>query len=355
MESNVEYQPCQGQEFKAIMATLAQHPLAAKLFPHLSAEALQQHFLAYDSIHSFQSDAMYRACQYLLQNTVATFTCTGQEHLDGHPSLFISNHRDIVVDSLLLQYQLITLGLDTTHIVIGSNLYEMPLMSQLAKVNKMIGIPRASGGKAFYNSMMQLSALLRSIVCGQGQSVWIAQRNGRTKNGIDQTEPALIKMIASTGSDPVTALHTMHIIPLSISYQWEPCAPQKARELCLRQQGPYAKTPGEDTQSILNGLTSFKGDIHLTVCPPLTLAELQATQGQPRAVARLIDSRIALGYHLFDNNTFADTLLNGNPLPDTPAAQQFLHHLDQACAQHPDLPNYRQTLLSIYAGPLHNR
>jgi len=332
------------------MAQLADHPLAAKLFPHLSAEALKQHFMAYDGIPAFQSDAMMRACRYMLQHTVTSFTCSGQQHLDGTPTLFISNHRDIVLDSLLLQYQLITLGLDTTHTVIGSNLYEMPLMAQLARVNKMIGIPRHSGGKAFYHSMMQLSALLRQLVCDQHQSVWIAQRNGRTKDGIDRTDPALVKMIARSGSDPVSALHSLHITPLSISYQWEPCGPQKARELCLRRQGPYTKIPGEDTQSILSGLTAFKGHIHLTVCPPLTLSELQATQGQPAHVARLIDSRIALGYHRFDTATFAAHLLAGTLLPSTPPAQQFLHYLDQACASNPGLPHYRRTLLSIYAG-----
>lgn len=355
MEPNDEYYSCQGQEFKAIMATLAEHPLAAKLFPSLSAEALKEHFLAYDGIRAFQSDAMFRASQYMMQQTISSFTCSGQEYLDGQPSLFISNHRDIVVDSLLLQYQLIALGLDTTHIVIGSNLYEMPLMTQLAKVNKMVGIPRVSGGKAFYNSMMQLSVLLRRLVCDHGQCVWIAQRNGRTKDGIDRTDPALVKMIARSGPDPVSALHSMHIIPLSVSYEWEPCAPQKARELCLRRQGPYTKAPGEDTQSILDGLTAFKGQVHLTVCPPLTLAEIQSLQGDPARVAALIDRRIAQGYRLFDNSRFADELLAGRPFPDTPAAHRFAQYLDQACAQYPLGPDYRQTLLSIYAGPLQNR
>ncbi|MBR1834583.1 MAG: 1-acyl-sn-glycerol-3-phosphate acyltransferase [Bacteroidales bacterium] len=334
------------------MAALADQPLAAKLFPDLSHEALKQRFLAYDGVRSFQSDAMYRACQYLIQTTITDFSCSGTQYLDGQPSLFISNHRDIVVDSLLLQYQLVTQGLDTSYIVIGSNLFEMPLMAQMAKVNKMIGIPRASGGKAFYNSMMQLSRLLRTLVVGQGQSVWIAQRNGRTKDGIDHTDPALIKMISRSDPDPVRALETLHIVPLSISYEWEPCAPQKARELLLSAQGPYTKQPGEDTQSILSGLSAPKGHVHLTVCQPLSSTELEELHGSPDGVASLIDSRIAQGYTIYDNSRLAAALLAGSPIKHTPQLLRFEHYLDEACSRYPLGPDIRQTLLGIYAAPL---
>ncbi len=337
------------------MDTLSRHPLAAKLFPGLSAEALHQHFQDYHDVDSFQADAMYRACQYLIQNTVSSFTCSGQEYLDGTPSLFISNHRDIVVDSLLLQYQLVTLGHPTTHIVIGANLFEMPLMAQLAKVNKMITIPRGGGLKSYYSNLMQLSSLLHSLVVGQGQSVWIAQRNGRTKDGIDRTEPALVKMISSTGTDPVQTLAAMHIVPLSISYQWEPCAPLKARELCLRQQGPYTKAPGEDTESIVSGITQHKGHVHLAVCPPLTLAELQATQGNPHSVADLIDSRINQAYCIHDTNQAAALMLKGQSIQHLPVAAQFTDYIHQACLRYPLGPQYRHTLLSIYANPCLNR
>ena len=117
------------------MNGLAGNELALKLFPELTAEALKERFAAYDSIRTFQGDVMYRGCRFMMAQTMETFTCSGQEYLDGKPCLFISNHRDIVVDSMMLQYQLITLGLDTTYLVVGSNLYEMPLMAQLAKVN----------------------------------------------------------------------------------------------------------------------------------------------------------------------------------------------------------------------------
>ena len=354
MELSEETYSCQPQEFKAIMDALSDHPMALKLFPELSAEAIKQRFLAYDGIRAFQSDAMYRATQFVIRQTIGSFTCSGPEYLDGRPALFISNHRDIVVDSLLLQYQLLSLGHDTTHIVIGSNLFEMPLMAQMAKVNKMIAIPRTGGLKAYYSNLMQLSTLLRSLITLKGQSVWIAQRNGRTKDGIDHTDPALIKMIAATGSDPVHALADMNIVPLSISYQWEPCAPLKARELCLRSRGPYQKAPGEDSQSIVSGITEYKGDVHLAVCPPLTLSELQSTQGHPDQVAALVDSRINQAYKMFDTNQMAARLLQSDTIADFPQAEQFNHYIEQACLRYPLGPEYRQTLLSIYANPLKN-
>ena len=334
------------------MNGLAGNELALKLFPELTAEALKERFAAYDSIRTFQGDVMYRGCRFMMAQTMETFTCSGQEYLDGKPCLFISNHRDIVVDSMMLQYQLITLGLDTTYLVVGSNLYEMPLMAQLAKVNKMIGIARGGGRKAYYRSLMELSTVLRQIVVSEGHSAWIAQRNGRTKDGCDQTDPALVKMIAATGDDPVKGLVSMNIVPLSISYEWEPCAAQKAREVCLRRKGPYEKVPGEDSQSIINGIMDFKGKVHLSVCKPLEPSEIEATKGVPAAVAALIDSRIAEGYRLFDTNRMAAALLKGEPLPESQESERFVKYLEKTCEKYPLGPEYRQTLLEIYANPI---
>ena len=305
------------------MNGLAGNELALKLFPELTAEALKERFAAYDSIRTFQGDVMYRGCRFMMAQTMEAFTCSGQEYLNGKPCLFISNHRDIVVDSMMLQYQLITLGLDTTYLVVGSNLYEMPLMAQLAKVNKMIGIARGGGRKAYYRSLMELSTVLRQIVVSEGHSAWIAQRNGRTKDGCDQTDPALVN-----------------------------CAAQKAREVCLRRKGPYEKVPGEDTQSIINGIMDFKGKVHLSVCKPLEPSEIKATKGVPAAVAALIDSRIAEGYRLFDTNRMAAALLKGEPLPESQESERFVKYLDEACEKYPLGPEYRQTLLEIYANPI---
>jgi hypothetical protein len=159
-------------------------------------------------------------------------------------------------------------------------------------------------------------------------------------------------MIAATGDDPVKGLDSMNIVPLSISYEWEPCAAQKAREVCLRRKGPYEKVPGEDTQSIINGIMDYKGKVHLSVCKPLEPSEIEATNGIPAAVAALIDSRIAEGYRLFDTNRMAATLLKGEPLPESQESERFVKYLDEACEKYPLGPEYRKTLLEIYANPI---
>ena len=346
-----KYYPYQGEEFRQVMAALAEHRIAQSLFPELSQDDLRRRFVAYRDVRDFQADAMYRGCRYVVEHTMSQFTWSGAEHLDGSPSLFISNHRDIVLDTMLLQYLLISLGRDTTHVVVGTNLFEMPLMAQMARVNKMFGIDRGGNRMEYYQSLIEMSAYLRHLVTERRESAWIAQRNGRTKDGIDRTDPALLKMIAATGnpSDPVGALHAMHIVPLCVSYEWEPCGRQKAREVCLRRQGPYVKAPGEDTQSIVNGIMDFKGRVHLSVCPPLTLDELATTDGDFHQVAALIDRRIAQGRTTFDNNRIAKAMLVGTPLPDSKATADFQRYIDDACAQYPDCDNYRTTLLQIYA------
>ena len=346
-----KYYPYQGEEFRQVMAALAEHRIAQSLFPELSQDDLRHRFAAYRDVHDFQADAMYRGCRYVVEHTMSQFTWSGVEHLDGSPSLFISNHRDIVLDTMLLQYLLISIGRDTTHVVVGTNLFEMPLMAQMARVNKMFGIDRGGNRMEYYQSLIEMSAYLRHLVTERRESAWIAQRNGRTKDGIDRTDPALLKMIAATGnpSDPVGALHAMHIVPLCVSYEWEPCGRQKAREVCLRRQGPYVKAPGEDTQSIVNGIMDFKGRVHLSVCPPLTLDELATTDGDFHQVAALIDRSIAQGRTTFDNNRIAKAMLDGTPLPDSKATADFQRYIDNACAQYPDCDNYRTTLLQIYA------
>ena len=346
-----KYYPYQGEEFRQVMAALAEHRIAQSLFPELSQDDLRRRFAAYRDVRDFQADAMYRGCRYVVEHTMSQFTWLGAEHLDGSPSLFISNHRDIVLDTMLLQYLLISIGRDTTHVVVGTNLFEMPLMAQLARVNKMFGIDRGGNRMEYYQSLIEMSAYLRHLVTERRESAWIAQRNGRTKDGIDRTDPALVHMIAATGgeTDAVGALDAMHIVPLCISYEWEPCGWQKAREVCLRRKVPYVKMPGEDTQSIVSGMKDYKGHVHLTVCPPIRRDELLATGGDSHKVAELIDQRINEGRHVFDNNRIAKAMLTGAPLPEGEATAAFQRYVDDACAQYPIGDDFRTTLLQIYA------
>ncbi len=362
MEDFRSYYPYKGQEFKEALQQLVEsqyYPsLAPKLFPEYSIEDLKHKILELSNVDQFQAFVMFRVCQHIIHNTMAGFTYSGLENIIGKPCLFISNHRDITVDAVMTEYILIANRRKSSHVVIGSNLFEMPLMTLLARLNKMFAIGRGGSPKEFYSSLMTMSRYIRHLITCRCESVWIAQRNGRTKDGMDHTDPALVKMIAASGNrhNPAQALVEMNIVPISISYEWEPCGLLKAREVCLRQQGPYSKIPGEDTQSIITGITDFKGRVHLAFCKSLLPQELESAKGNYKVFANIIDERISQSYHLWPNNYIAHDLMTGNATDSnhysTEERQQFLHYLDKACQQYP-IPGFRGTLLGIYGGAVH--
>lgn len=342
------------QSFKETVKAFVEHEmfdkLVVRLFPDTPKEELKGLLMGMEGVDQFQSMFMYRGCQWVIKNTMSQFTYSGTEHLDSTPRLFISNHRDIVLDAMMLQYILVEQGLATSHVVIGANLMEVPIMPILARLNKMYSIGRGGNLMEYYRCLMAMSQQMRQWVVEQGESVWIAQRNGRTKDGIDRTDPALVKMIASSRKekDPVGALAAMHITPVSVSYEWEPCAALKAREMCLSQQGVYTKAPGEDTQSVMSGIVDYKGHVHFTICQPLSYEELADVEGEYHAVAKLIDRRIAEGYHLTANNRIAKQLLEGTTPEDTPELHTFQTYIEETCRQYPLGEDFRQRLLEIY-------
>ena len=358
MDWKAEEHTTSTQWFSETLRAFVEHEmfdmLAVRLFPDTPKEELKGRMLALKSVEEFQSVFMYRACQWVIEKTMSDFTYSGTEWLDGSPRLFISNHRDIVLDAMMLQYILVGQGLATSHVVIGANLFEIPIMPLMARLNKMYSIGRGGNHREYYRGLITMSQQLRQWVAEQGESVWIAQRNGRTKDGIDRTEAALVKMISKSGDgdDPVEALAAMNITPVSVSYEWEPCAAWKAREMCLSQLGSYTKAPGEDMQSVLSGIQDFKGHVHFTICKPLSHEELEQTAGKYDAVATLIDHRIAEGYHLWENNRIAKQMLAGEEIEETAESRAFAAYVEETCSRFSLGEEFRQRLLGIYAGGL---
>ncbi|MBO4599582.1 MAG: 1-acyl-sn-glycerol-3-phosphate acyltransferase [Bacteroidales bacterium] len=346
----------EGQDFKEVMRALVEHEMfaaiAMRLFPETPLGELKRQLMAMESVGEFQSTFMYRGCQWVIENSMTSFTYDGVENLGDRPNLFVSNHRDIVLDAMMLQYILVNEGRETSRVVIGANLFEIPIMPALARLNKMYSIGRGGNKREYYRSLLEMSQHLRKWVVERGESVWIAQRNGRTKDGIDHTEPALVKMIASSGKEkePVGALQEMNITPVSVSYEWEPCAAMKARELCLSREGEYVKAPGEDMQSVFSGIKDFKGRVHFSIGKPLEAEEIAAAHGNHLTIAALIDRRIADGYKLWHNNYMAKEMLSGRkPEGEEGEVAAFEKYVEDACQQYPLGEEFRQRLLSIYA------
>jgi hypothetical protein len=231
----------------------------------------------------------------------------------------------------------------------------------------MFRVERPGGDlKEFYRKSLHLSEYIRYTIKEKKQSVWIAQRNGRTKNGIDATDQGIIKMFCmSEPHNKIKALADLHIAPVAISYEWEPCDILKALELYESQYTRYTKKPGEDLNSILTGIMQQKGRVHIELCQPISVAELSAFENQTnneyhKSVAKLIDRRINTNYRLYPNNYIAHDLLYGNTKyhdmytdEQYEAFQKRLSKLDKydTC----DIDRLKEIFVGIYSNPVENR
>jgi hypothetical protein len=227
----------------------------------------------------------------------------------------------------------------------------------------MFKVIRSANAKEFYTNSMRLSAYIHHALREKRESVWIAQRNGRTKDGIDATDQGIVKMsYMSCTERPVTALAELNIVPVAVSYQWEPCDVQKATELCcLRRTGSYTKKPDEDLNSILSGIRQFKGKVHFAVCEPLTeddfmpFGELAGNKFNKQA-ASLIDERIRKNYRLTCNNYIACDILSKSSKYAAHYTDEekalFAAHFEKATANAEDKQLFGDIFLGIYAHPV---
>ena len=325
------------------------------IYPDMSADEGRERLLACHTIHQFQATFMNDAIRRIIAETITEFTFSGLNNLRrGEPYLFVSNHRDITLDAFLLQYLLIHHRGDTSHIVFGENLLSLPIIEVLFRSNKLIRMERGGSPRAFYNSLHHLSEYINYLIADQRHSVWIAQKNGRAKDGVDRTAPAVVKMF-TLGSPlpPQEALDRLHIVPMSISYEWDPCDTMKATELALSRQGTYHKAEGEDLRSVVTGIIGAKGHVHLHIGTPLKAKELKPSTGEDlfEHVAEVIDRRIADGYRLMGTNYAAHSLLTGRLHPGR-YTQRTLDRLKVRAAALPT-DEMRRLLLEAYAAPVY--
>ncbi len=312
--------------------------IASYVFPDKSIQDTRDIVTKIRTIVEFQTCIMKAFNEQVIERSITEFTAEGIEHLDKDVSyLYVSNHRDIVLDSSLLQYALYLHGFPTTEITFGANLMCTPLVIDIGKSNKMFRVERGGTPKEFYRCSMHLSEYIRHVIKDKQTSVWIAQRNGRTKDGRDRTDQGIIKMFGmSRSDDKVESLAELNMVPVSVSYEWEPCDLLKAFELYMGRSQKYIKRPGEDLTSVLTGISQAKGRVHFDVCPPIDPSELASltalTQNDYNLqVARLIDRRINSHYHLWPNNYIAHDLLYGQTryrhFYTTEQKEAFLAHM----------------------------
>ena len=230
--------------------------------------------------------------------------------------VFISNHRDIVLDATLFEYILADNGFRTTEITFGNNLMEDPLVFDIGKTNKMFKVYRKGTPKELLKKTLQLSEYIRYTVFNKKESVWIAQRGGRTKNGDDKTHSGILKMLNASGTGSFEEnIRELMIVPLSVSYEFEPNDHLKVKELLHNGNTKYVKSEGEDIKSIIDGTCSNKGNVHIAIGKPINskltvLETVSRTNNKVKKLGEIIDSEIYRNYYLFPNNYIAYDLLN---------------------------------------------
>ena len=375
MEKNPQFddiRPYYEEEIPAAMQRIATSDvfplLASFVYPSESIEKIRERVCAFTTTKEFQHDTMRRVNEQVIARSTTGATISGLDRLDPDKNyLFVSNHRDIMLDASLLQYFFVINGFETTEITFGANLMMNPVVIDVGKSNKMFRVERPGGDlKEFYRKSLHLSEYIRYTIKEKKQSVWIAQRNGRTKNGIDATDQGIIKMFCmSEPHNKIKALADLHIAPVAISYEWEPCDILKALELYESQYTRYTKKPGEDLNSILTGIMQQKGRVHIELCQPISVAEFSAFENQTnneyhKSVAKLIDRRINTNYRLYPNNYIAHDLLYGNTkYRDMYTDEQYetfqkrLSKLDKydTC----DIDRLKEIFVGIYSNPVDNR
>ncbi|NRB40924.1 MAG: 1-acyl-sn-glycerol-3-phosphate acyltransferase [Pseudomonadales bacterium] len=250
-------------------------------------------------------------CRRMIETTMTDFTVSGLDNLDiTQAYTFVSNHRDIAMDPAMVNYALHINGAQTVRIAIGDNLLTKEFVSNLMRINKSFIVRRsAKGPRQLMAILKNLSEYINFSIKEDQHSIWIAQREGRAKNGMDKTEAAIIKMmtLSTRKLGMAEAVKGLKIVPVSISYEYDPCDQMKARELlAIAKNGSYEKGEQEDVQSIAKGISGFKGRVHLHFGEVLTQDFESADE-----VAAHIDKDIISAYVLQPTNYFAYHALNG--------------------------------------------
>ena len=300
-------------DFQSSVAQLAL-PLLFKLCPWLAKKltkySLDRKSASLTSVNKIQLEVA-KHLKNLIDKSAQDFTYHGLNKIDPNkPALFISNHRDIVLDAALINLAIFDKGFKTVESAVGDNLLTTDWVSDLMRLNKSFIVKRSEKTKrAMLTASKDLSGYIHHALTHKKENIWIAQREGRAKDGIDKTNPALISMLLLNKEKNTSIceyLSELNIIPVAISYEFDPCDSQKAIELATKEAtGEYNKSDNEDLQSISQGLLGQKGHIHLEFCPPLT-----GEFANSKEIAHAIDKVIINNYKLFDSNLSAFAHLN---------------------------------------------
>jgi len=373
-DSYSDIRPYNDDEIPAALERIVNDPFFVPAvnfaFPDADMERIREVVRTCKTVDQMQERVMFSIIRRIIESTIDNFTSTGIENIEKNKGyLYISNHRDITLDSLLLQYTLFTNGLSTTATTLGDNLLRSQFIIDICRINRAVRVIRKTDDispREFLQNSQHLAEYIRWYI-SQGKSMWISQRNGRTKDGVDATDQGVLKMVSLSGpSDFVENFSELSIAPIAISYQYEPCDIKKTIETVVNMTGgTYQKGKNEDVNSILYGIRMPKGDVNISRGEPITRKELEECGELPKAEAykllkEIIDNRIYKNYKLHDTNYIAHDIRHRSKQYAeyyTPAAvKKFKGRMAYAEARFMeyglDLKTARKVYLGIYAGPV---
>ena len=362
--------PYTDAEAAEALSKLAEFPLLSaisqKVFPSEEPDYLKNTLKSIKTIDEFQILVMQKFVRWVIETTAKNFSYDSIANIDPNKKfLALSNHRDIILDPAITQLVLYANGIPMTEIAVGDNLITNKTIEWLIRSNRMIKVVRGISARELYLSSQLLSKYIRLNITENRSSIWLAQRQGRTKNGYDITEQGLLKMLDMSGqADFQSNFEELNIIPMSISYEIEPCDVLKARELVISRKRKYVKGPDEDLNSIMTGILQQKGNIHLNIGTQLTSDEIAAAalcdkNDRYQLIRHAVDLRVIEGYKLWKNNYVAYDLLNHSfkysdmyDISDIEKFVAYMEHQLDTVEKEINREDLRRIFLDIYANPV---
>jgi len=362
--------PYNDHEIPEALKRIVSDPMFQQLMNYLfdkeDHEELRNKLLKSTTTNEFQEHFMTPVIRSILNKTSVELVASGIENLDHSKGyVYIANHRDIILDSAILGISLVQHGVETSHITWGNNLMISPFIVDVGKANRMITVFRDGSPKEMLKNSQRLSAYIRYLIKEKNKSVWIAQRKGRSKDGFDMTDDSVLKMLSLSGEDNVIAsLEELNIVPVTISYEWEPCDSMKVREMYISHNGNgYVKDKNEDLMSIIGGVVSEKGRIHLEIGKPLNnlLNDLDVKKRHNEIIAdisSILDKIIHANYKLWPSNYLAHDLLENTDRFRDKYNQLVIDKLNERLNNTYEMVNgdqikIREMFLKLYANPVY--
>ncbi len=363
---NIKFYP--DDEVNQVLMSLASHPMLKALmsftYPDKDESYFRELFKNIHSIYDFQTKIIYHSMEKVLEKTSESLTVNGFDQLDNNtPYLFISNHRDILLDTSLLNVKLFEHNKIMTASAIGDNLVQKSFLMMLAKLNRNFIVRRGLSPRELLQSSKEISAYIHHLLQNENRSVWIAQREGRTKDGWDETHSGVLKMISMNAGDEnlMDYFKKLRIVPVSISYEYDPTDKLKMPQLMAElSDETYIKEKNEDFINLMSGVMGQKKRIHIEMGKPLDEAldqikdEHQNANKQIQVLAKKLDQLIVNNYKLWPTNYIAHDLLNKtSSFADQYTAEEkqlFLRRLELRVDKNND--TMVNGFLSMYANPV---